>query len=64
MIIPSITVAEMIEVDRLMVDEYYISLLQMMEHAGENWLISQYNGLKKIPSTKKIPNIGCLRQRQ
>jgi NAD(P)H-hydrate epimerase len=32
--IPSITKQQMIEVDRLMVDEYGISLLQMMENAG------------------------------
>src|SRR5262249_8117325 len=31
---PSITVARMVEVDRLMIEEYGITLLQMMENAG------------------------------
>jgi NAD(P)H-hydrate epimerase len=32
--VPTITMAQMIEVDRLMIEEYGISLLQMMENAG------------------------------
>lgn len=32
--IPSITVAQMRDVDRLMIEEYGVSLLQMMENAG------------------------------
>ncbi len=34
--IPFITKQEMIEVDRLMVKKYHISLIQMMENAGRN----------------------------
>jgi len=34
--IPFITKQEMIEVDRLMVEKYHISLIQMMENAGRN----------------------------
>jgi len=32
--IPNLTTDEMIEVDRLMMDEYHIELIQMMENAG------------------------------
>ena len=32
--IPTISVSQMVEVDRLMIDEYHIALLQMMENAG------------------------------
>ena len=34
--LPSVTAKEMQEVDRLMVEEWGIGLLQMMEHAGRN----------------------------
>ena len=34
--VPALTTDEMREVDRLMVDEYGIALLQMMEHAGRH----------------------------
>jgi NAD(P)H-hydrate epimerase len=34
--IPAVTRAQMVEVDRLMVEEYGITLLQMMENAGRN----------------------------
>jgi NAD(P)H-hydrate epimerase len=34
--IPELTAEQMIEVDRLMVEEYHISLLHMMENAGRN----------------------------
>ena len=34
--LPSLTTAQMIEVDRLMADRYGITLLQMMENAGRN----------------------------
>ncbi|OJJ23801.1 NAD(P)H-hydrate epimerase [marine bacterium AO1-C] len=34
--IPAITTKQMIEVDRLMIEEYDITLLQMMENAGRN----------------------------
>lgn len=35
-VLPSITAQQMREVDRLMVEELGIGLLQMMEHAGRN----------------------------
>ena len=34
--IPYITTEQMREVDRAMIDDYYITLLQMMENAGRN----------------------------
>lgn len=34
--LPRLSVAQMVEVDRLMVEEYGILLLQMMEHAGRH----------------------------
>lgn len=34
--IPEVTTQQMIEVDRLMVEEYHIDLIQMMENAGRN----------------------------
>ncbi|MGQ9850748.1 MAG: NAD(P)H-hydrate epimerase, partial [Aggregatilineaceae bacterium] len=34
--IPAITTAQMAEVDRLMIEEYGILLIQMMENAGRN----------------------------
>lgn len=34
--VPSLTTAQMVEVDRLMIDEYHIELIQMMENAGRN----------------------------
>jgi NAD(P)H-hydrate epimerase len=34
--LPLLTIAQMREVDRLMVDEYYIDVLQMMENAGRS----------------------------
>jgi len=34
--IPSLTTAQMQEVDRLMIEEYHIDLIQMMENAGRN----------------------------
>ena len=38
--LPALTTAQMVEVDRLMVEEYHIGLLQMMENAGRGlaWL--------------------------
>jgi NAD(P)H-hydrate epimerase len=35
-VLPSLTASEMRELDRLMVEEFGIGLLQMMEHAGRN----------------------------
>lgn len=34
--IPTLTTAQMIEVDRVMLEDYHIELLQMMENAGRN----------------------------
>ncbi len=34
--LPALTTAEMVEVDRLMVEDYHIELIQMMENAGRN----------------------------
>ena len=34
--IPALTTAQMVEVDRLMVAEYHIQIIQMMENAGRN----------------------------
>ncbi|HRJ41786.1 MAG: NAD(P)H-hydrate epimerase [Caldilineaceae bacterium] len=34
--LPSLSTAQMVEVDRLMIVEYHIELLQMMENAGRN----------------------------
>ena len=34
--VPVLTTAQMAEVDRLMIEEYQISLIQMMENAGRN----------------------------
>ncbi|HEY61177.1 MAG TPA: hypothetical protein G4N95_00850 [Anaerolineae bacterium] len=34
--IPAITTYQMREVDRLMIDEFHINLIQMMENAGRN----------------------------
>jgi NAD(P)H-hydrate epimerase len=34
--VPVLTTAQMAEVDRLMIEEYHISLIQMMENAGRN----------------------------
>ena len=37
--IPALTTQQMVEVDRLMIDEFGITLIQMMEDAGHNWRI-------------------------
>lgn len=34
--LPALTTAQMVEVDRLMIEEWQISLIQMMENAGRN----------------------------
>ena len=34
--LPQLTTAQMIEVDRLMIEKWQISLIQMMENAGRN----------------------------
>ncbi len=35
--ISQLTTAQMVEVDRLMIEEWHISLVQMMENAGRNF---------------------------
>lgn len=35
--IPSLTATQMVEVDRAMIEEYHIELIQMMENAGRNY---------------------------
>ncbi len=49
--IPAITTQEMIEIDRLMIEEYGIQLIQMMENAGRNLAVLALqmlaNSLKK-----------------
>ena len=34
--IPSLSTAQMIEVDRAMIEDFHIELIQMMENAGRN----------------------------
>ena len=54
-VIPTVTVAQMREVDRIMVDELHIELLQMMENAGRclaahtrSWLGGQLTGRQVV----------------
>src|SRR6516164_10687180 len=54
-VIPTVTVAQMREVDRIMVDELHIELLQMMENAGRclaahtrSWLSEQLTGRRVV----------------
>jgi len=54
-VIPAVTVAQMREVDRIMVDELHIELLQMMENAGRclaahtrRWLSGQVAGRQVV----------------
>ena len=44
--LPWLTTAQMIEVDRLMIEEWHINLIQMMENAGRNLadLVKRYLG--------------------
>jgi len=54
-VIPKITTEQMIEVDRLMMEDYKISLLQMMENAGRCLAILAIEKfLKKQLDTKKV----------
>ncbi|MBC8323639.1 MAG: NAD(P)H-hydrate epimerase [Candidatus Marinimicrobia bacterium] len=55
--LPAITVEQMREVDRLMVEEYHITLPQMMEHAGRNLADFSLEWLKKRNSNKTQFNI-------
>lgn len=55
--LPAITVEQMREVDRLMVEEYYITLPQMMEHAGRNLAEFSLEWLKNRNNNKTHFNI-------
>lgn len=53
--IPYITTAQMIEVDRDMVEDYHIDLIQMMENAGRNLAaLARRRFLDGDPQSKKI----------
>lgn len=52
--IPALTTDQMIEVDRLMIDEYGIQLIQMMENAGRNLAEMAYRMLGGSLRSKKI----------
>ena len=53
--IPSISTIEMIEVDRAMIEEYQISLTQMMENAGRNLAhLARMRFLNHDPRGKKV----------
>ena len=51
--LPVITVEQMREVDRLMVEDFHITLPQMMENAGRNLAEFSLNWLKKILSEEE-----------
>lgn len=48
--IPAITTKQMAEIDRLMIEEYHIELLQMMENAGRNLADCAQMMLKDAPN--------------
>lgn len=52
--IPTLTTDQMIELDRLMIDEYGIQLIQMMENAGRNLAEMAYRMLGGILLGKKV----------
>jgi len=53
--VPSISTDQMIEVDRLMIEEFSIQLLQMMENAGSNLAhLARFRFLRNDPSNKKV----------
>jgi NAD(P)H-hydrate epimerase len=53
--IPVISVAQMIEVDRIMIDVYHIELIQMMENAGRNLAsLARSLFLDNSPSEKTV----------
>lgn len=52
--IPSITTEQMAEVDRLMIEEYGIQLIQMMENAGRNLAELARRLLSEIVANRKI----------
>ena len=53
--IPYLTTAQMIEVDRLMIEKYHIQLIQMMENAGRNLAhLARNRFLDGDPSGKRV----------
>lgn len=52
--IPALTTDQMIEVDRMMIEEYSIQLIQMMENAGRNLAEMAYRILGGTMQGKKI----------
>lgn len=53
--IPSVTKAQMVEVDRMMVEDYHIMLAQMMENAGRNLAaLARRRFLGGVPVGKRI----------
>jgi len=52
--IPSLTTAQMVEVDRLMIEEYGIVLIQMMENAGRNLAEQAWRMLNRKLSGRTI----------
>lgn len=54
MIIPAVTTEQMIEIDRLMIEDYKIGLIQMMENAGRNLANLTVQLLGKSPLGRSI----------
>jgi NAD(P)H-hydrate epimerase len=53
--VPSLTIEEMVEVDRAMVEDYQITLVQMMENAGRNLAhLARIRFLGQDPPGKKV----------
>lgn len=52
--IPAVTRAQMVEIDRLMIEEYGITLLQMMENAGRNLAELTSKKLAEVVKGKRI----------
>jgi NAD(P)H-hydrate epimerase len=52
--IPALTTNQMIEVDRAMIEDYHIELLQMMENAGRNFAELARRWLKRTVQGKSI----------
>ncbi len=52
--LPSLTTDQMMEVDRLMIEEYGISLVQMMENAGSNLACLAIDLMTGSPVNKKV----------
>jgi NAD(P)H-hydrate epimerase len=54
-VVPALSTAQMIEVDRLMIDDYGIELIQMMENAGRNLAhLARVRFLEGNPRGKKV----------